>query len=175
MTKLRKMLGDINSEECIAMMHLIETQSKTTLASWAVTYVKEHYLTIYEEECQGDVRLRDTIAVCEEYLQGDKKLTEVKPILREAAQIARDITDNPIAQAAARAIATACAVIQTPTNTLGFIFYGAAVTAYSKAGLEETVEIYDELARGEFKRAYNSLEKVSVPDEANPAKIKWNC
>lgn len=40
MPKMRKMLGDINSQECIALMQLIETQSKDTLAAWAVNYVK---------------------------------------------------------------------------------------------------------------------------------------
>ena len=35
MAKLRKMLGDIKSEECINLMRLIETQSHETLSKWA--------------------------------------------------------------------------------------------------------------------------------------------
>ena len=44
MAKLRKMLGDVDSPECIAMMRLIETQSETTLARWALGYVESRIL-----------------------------------------------------------------------------------------------------------------------------------
>lgn len=175
MPKLRKMLGDSNSQECIELMQLIETQSQKTLAGWAIAYAKSNYLAIYEAECSKDLRLQDIISVCEEYLRGDKKLNEIKPSLREAGQLARDAADNPIAQAAARAISTACATIQTPTNALGFVFYGAAAIAYSEAGLTQKAEAYDELAAVEFRRALDSLQQASIPDEPQPAKIKWNC
>ena len=77
-------------------------------------------------------------------------------------------------QAAARATATACAVIQTPTNALGYLFYGAAAAAYSKAGTEDASR-WDDLARAELEQALEELRAVSVPDEPNPAKINWNC
>ncbi len=77
-------------------------------------------------------------------------------------------------QAAARATATACAVIQTPTNALGYLFYGAAAAAYSKAGTEDASR-WDNLARAELEQALEELRAVSVPDEPNPAKINWNC
>lgn len=172
---MRKMLGDINSQECIALMQLIETQSKDTLAAWAVNYVKENYLEIYEAECPEDFIMRDTITSCEDYLLGSKKLDEVKLVLKAAVQVARDIADNPVAQAAARAISTACATIQTPTNSLGFVFYGAATVAYSKEGLTQPAEIYDVVATQELKKAFASLQQVAVTDEKNPEKIKWGC
>lgn len=175
MAKLRKMLGDVNSKECIALMRLIETQSKATLAQWAVGYVKKNYLGIYEAECPGDLRMSEAIAACEEYLAGSKKIGEVKPILKEAVQAARDLEDNPTAQAAARAISTACGTVQTPTNALGFIFYGAAVMAYNQAGLNEEKEVYDRLADAEFKKVLGTLEQAAVADEPNPVKVKWNC
>lgn len=129
MPKLRKMLGDVNSEECISLMQLIETQSKSTLTAWAVGYVKENYLGLYEAEHPEDHRLRDAVSACEECLTGTKKLSEIKPVLKEAAQSARDAADYPVGQAAARAVSTACGTLQTPTNALGFIFYGAAAKA----------------------------------------------
>lgn len=170
MPKLRKMLGDINSPECVAMMRLIETQSKSTLAKWAVEYAKK-YLEIYNE---GNSRPGEIISVCEEHLNGGMKLAEVKPFIKEAQEIAR-AEENPIYQAAARAISTACGTVNTPTNALGFLFYGAAAVAYSTIGLEATAEEYDRIAAEEFRKAYASLEKVSVPDEEKPAKIKWGC
>lgn len=175
MAKLRKMLGDINSQECISMMRLIETQSEKTLAGWAVSYAKDHYLGIYEKECPDDPRLREAVLACESYLGGDKKLSEIKGDLKEAGQIARDAAWNPVAQAAARAVSAACSSVRTPTNTLGFLFYGAAAAAYCCHGLDKTAEFYDECAAEEFRRAYSSLEQASAPDEPCPAEIKWNC
>ena len=174
-TKLRKMLGKADSKESADLMALIDTQSKTTLSAWAIGYAKTHYLTIYEEVCPGDERLNHIVSACEEYLQGGMKLNEVKPFIRQAGQIARDITDDPVAQAAARAVSTACAVIQTPTNTLGFLFYGAAATAYNYAGLSAATEIYDDLAQKEFRQALASLAEAAVQDEPNPVKVKWSC
>lgn len=101
MAKLRKMLGNIESQECILLMRLIETQSKETLA--------------------------------------------------------------------------ACAAVSTPTNALGFLFYGAAAIAYSKEGLTQSAEVYDAAASLELNRAYESLKDAAVPDEQHPAKIKWYC
>ena len=46
--KLRKMLGKMDSPECQALMRQMETQSKQTLAAWAVAYAKERYLPLYQ-------------------------------------------------------------------------------------------------------------------------------
>lgn len=49
MPKLRKMLGDPRSKYCMAMMQLIDTQSKETLSLWAMDYAAERYLPICEK------------------------------------------------------------------------------------------------------------------------------
>lgn len=175
MAKLRKMLGDVNSAECIGMKELIETQSKLTLAKWAVGYAKENYLSVFNSQIEGRSELAEAISACEDLFEGKVKQAEIKPILKNAVQLARDLNDNPIAQAAARAISTACGVFQTPTNALGFLFYGSATVAYSEKGLEKNAEVYDEAAKNEFKRAFESLSAVAVSNEENPAKISWGC
>lgn len=172
--KLRKMLGDINSKECIELMHLIETQNKQTLSVWAVTYAKTQYLPVFREICPDEMLLDDTIAICERYLADEIKLAEVKPLLRESRQLAAQ-TEDLTAQAAARAVATACAAVLTPTNAFGYLLYGAAAVAYHDAGLKESQEVYDRLAEAELRKALESLQKVAVPDEKNPVKINWNC
>lgn len=173
--KLRKMLCDINSPECINLKRLIETQSKATLSGWAIAYSKQNYLKIYEKENPKDLRLREIISLCEKHLNGEIKLAELKPALKQAREIAQSSAENPVAQAAARAVSTACAAVQTPTNALGFLFYGSAAVAYSEAGLSETAEVYNKIASDELKKAFDSIKKVSVADEPNPAKINWNC
>lgn len=80
-----------------------------------------------------------------------------------------------MAQAAARAIATACAAVQTPTNAFGFLLYGAAAFAYHSAGVRSTQAVYDPLATEELARALASLRAASVPGEPNPATLRWNC
>lgn len=173
MAKLRKMLGDINSPECIALMRAIETQSKATLAKWAVDRAKTRYLPVYVAE-GGSPRAAECIAACEAHLAGEMPLKEVKPYLRELTQIARE-AEQPVLQAAARAISTGCATIQTPTNALGYLFYGAAAVAYHQAGLEADADAYDDLAAKELQDALESLQLVSIESEPNPAKINWNC
>ena len=175
MAKLRKMLGSLEDPNIVSLMSLIETQSKTTLANWAITYAENNFLKIYEKNYSDDLRLRNILSASKEYLNGTKKLNEVKPLIKEGNVIARSIEENPIAQAACRAIVTACGTINTPTNALGFTFYGAAAIVYDKCGLSESSKIYDELASKELEKMLVSLEKVATPNEENPAKIKWNC
>lgn len=175
MAKLRKMLGDINQPEVIQLMKMIETQSKETLAKWAVSCAEARYLPVFEEKCPEDARPGVAIQAVKACLAGEIKAAALKQPLAGAVQAAKEAEGKPIAQAAARAIATACAAIRTPTNALGFVFYGAAAYAYDKVGLEEKPEIYDALATEELKALIESLEKVMVADEKKPAKINWNC
>lgn len=175
MPKLRKMLGNPDAPECLALMRLMETQSAETLAVWAIDYAKNHYLSIYEKEYPADTRFHGLIAVCEAYAEEKQQLSTVKLALKEGRTIARDVAARPVAQAAAQAIVTACATIQTPTSALGFLFYGAAAAAYNKAGLTATKEVYDSLATAELQKAYASLQQAAVPDEQQPAKISWHC
>lgn len=120
-------------------------------------------------------RLRIAVRAAKEYLDRRKSLKEVKPALKEAVQAARDAEEEPAAQAAARAVSTACTVLHSPTGALGFTFYGAAAYAYSSAGLNEKQKLYEELAETELKKILESLQKAAVPDEKNPVKINWNC
>ena len=175
MAKLRKMLGSIDDPSIVAMMRLIETQSKATLVKWSVDYADQHFLGIYEKAYADDSRLRDIISAVRDYQEGTKTLKEVKPIVKEANQIAKEAEDDPAAQAAARAIATACSTIQTPTGALGFTFYGAAAAVYDQAGLEEGQAVYDAMAAKELERILGLLQEAVIPGEENPVKINWNC
>ena len=78
-------------------------------------------------------------------------------------------------QAAARAVATACASVQTPTSALGFLFYTAAAAAYNEKGLNADASTYDALAEREFQAALQSLRAAAVPDEPHPARLNWGC
>lgn len=173
MAKLRKMMGELDDPAIIGLMALIETQSKETLSKWAIDYVKAHYLSIYEN-LTNDNTLSEAIKICESYLANETKLADVKLVIKQARAVAQSCKD-PIAQASARAISTAMGVITTPTNGLGFTFYGACCMAYHQAGLKEEQEVYNQIASKELMNIYESLKDVAIENEPHPVKIKWNC
>ena len=142
MAKLRKMLGDPTGPRAKALMALIDTQSASTLGRWAAAYAEERYLPILSRHCSGQPRTNGSPRPSSRrspVADGSTTLKDTKPALRAALTAARETGDaDPVAQAAARAISTACGVIQTPTNALGFAFYGAAAAAYDQAGYPPT-------------------------------------
>ncbi len=171
---LRKMLGSAEHPEIIRLMRLIETQSKTTLTRFAADYVAERYLPIVEVILPEDPRLHAAVEAVRAHLDG-APLSAVKAAVKEARAAAQTLGKEPVAQAAARAISTACAVAATPTNALGFAFYGAAAHAYHTAGIKADSTVHDELATQELARIRASLEAVCVADEPNPVKVDWGC
>lgn len=176
MAKLRKMLGKADSPYIISLMKVIETQSKETISKWCLDYTEEHILPIFEKHCPGDARPHKALEVSRRWFEGKVKLPEVKNIiLNECHAAARELEDNPAAQAAARACGQAAACFHTPTHSLGLAFYGTAAIAYDRVGLAEAPEAYDKIAREECAKMEAALRAVSVDNEPNPAKIKWNC
>ena len=174
MAQLRKMLGDIHSEECEALMELISSQSRVTLSRWAMSYAREFYLPIFQAEKGPGTALEKTAALCESGLAEGMPNPQLSKLLKELRQSAAEPAGSA-AQAAARAVSVACGVSRTPSNALGFLFYGAAAAAYSQAGLKENADIYQRLAAAELARALESLRRAAIPDEPSPVKIDWNC
>ncbi len=170
---LRKMLGSADHPAIVRLMRLIETQSKPTLTRFAAEYAAEHYLPILNALNPEEPRLRAAVASVREHLAG-AKLPLLKAAVKEARTAAQAQTD-PVCQAAARAMATACAVALTPTNALGFAFYGAAAHAYSTAGVAADKSVHDDLATQELERICRALEAVCIPNETQPVKVDWGC
>ena len=174
--KLRKTLGDVNAPSTVALKELIDTQSKETIRRWCLDYAEAKVLPIFGRYCSGDDRSRNAINAAHDYLDGKVKFPVVKNIiLNECHAAARELDDNPVAQAAARAVGQGSAVVHTLTHSLGLFFYTAAAVAYDRVGLEATEEVYAQIA-GEVCLEYtDALRAVAVINEPNPAKLKWNC
>lgn len=77
------------------------------------------------------------------------KVKEAKKIIKEVQIAAREAEGNPAAQ--------------------------AAVIAYSSVGVNEKMEVYDEIAERECKKMEENLRKNAIIEEPNPAKINWYC
>lgn len=175
MAKLRKMLGKLTDPEIVELMALIETQSRETLVNWSASYVKQHYLSVFAQHKPEDKRLETALSQLSAYMEGTIPAKTLRASLGDARKAAQQCGDDPVAQAAARAVSTACAVVFTPTNALGFTFYGAAAYAYHSEGLGESNEVYDALARQELICLLDALKSVAVANEPNPVSIDWGC
>ena len=176
MAKHKKMLNDINAPYIQSLMRLIETQSKTTLAHWGIDYSYTYILPIYEKAYPNDLRCRNALDAAKEWLDGKVKLPYVKNIiLNECHAAARESTDNPSAQAAARTCGQAAATIHAPTHSLGLALYGALAIAYDALGTDAPWVELDAFAGDECSKMEAALHAVAIPNEANPAKINWKC
>jgi len=176
MPKLRKTLGDVNAPSTIALMRLLDTQSKETIGNWCMNYAAEHILPIFEKHCPGDDLPLKALLAARNYLNGKVKFPEVKNIiLNECHAAARELDGDPVAQAAARACGQGAAVVHTLSHALGLYFYAAAAVAYDRLGLNAAAAEYDKVAEELCADYTAALEAVAVDNEPNPAKIRWNC
>jgi len=174
--KLRKMLGDVNAPSAVALRELIDTQSKDTIRKWCLDYAEQKILPVFERHCPGDGRPRNAVIAAHDYLEGKVKFPVVKNIiLNECHAAARELDANPTAQAAARAVGQGSAVVHTLTHSLGLYFYAAAAIAYDRVGLEASDAVYAQIAEEVCLDYTEALRTVAVENEANPAKLKWNC
>lgn len=174
MAKLRKMLGSAASPGIAALMAQMETQSRETLARWSAAYVLENLLPVYLCVHPQDSLPGRALAQAADWAAGRCDGKAVKPLLSALRDSARQET-GATAQAALRAMGTAAAVMQTPTNALGMTFYAAAALAYAALGEDASPADYDAYAEAAFARMLDSLRAASVPHEAHPAHLDWHC
>lgn len=170
MAKPRKTLGSPTEPAVVALMEGMEGKSKEALTTWAMAYVTEKYLPLVAETPLFAELLEKT----KDCMTGNLPLKDWKALLAEARK-ASAAEKEPVREAAARAIVTACGTWQTPTNALGFCFYGAAAMAYHQAGTAETKETYDMLAIKELEQILASLKQVKTAPDEQAAKLQWNC
>lgn len=170
MAKPRKTLGSPTEPAVVALMEGMEGKSKEALTTWAMAYVTEKYLPLVAETPLFAELLEKT----KDCMTGNLPLKDWKALLAEARK-ASAAEKEPVREAAARAIVTACGTWQTPTNALGFCFYGAAAMAYHQAGTAETKETYDMLATKELEQILASLKQVKTALDEQAAKLQWNC
>lgn len=175
MAKLRKMLGRADDPQILTLMHLLETQSRRTLAGWAADCAKRRYLPIFERAFPDEYWPKELLEAVRSCLAGELAVSEVKRLVKNGRTLAREAADEPAAAAAAQAIVTACGVLQTPTNALGFVFYGAAAAAYDELGLRAAQAEYDVRAALEFDALTEHLRQVMVADEPEPIQVNWYC
>lgn len=175
MPKPRKMLSDWNAPYIQSLVKLIETQSKTTLANWCISYAEEHILPVYEKHCPNDGRPQNALKAGCKWLDGEIKLPQAKAVILDCHAAARQLEDNPTAQAAARAIGQCTSVIHSASHCLGLAYYGALAVAYDKLGVNTPWAELEALAAEECGRMEAALRAAAIENEPNPAKFTWQC
>lgn len=175
MAKARKMLSDCNAPYIQSLMKLIETQSKSTLAYWAVDYAEQVILPLWCKHYPNDRRPQNALAAAREWLSGAIKLPAAKKIILECHAAAREADGNPVAQTSARAIGQCASTIHSARHCIGLALYGALSVAYDTLGTKVNWEQLEQCAADECGRMLENLRAVAVEDEPNPAKIDWKC
>ncbi|MDD4768046.1 MAG: hypothetical protein PHF87_10815 [Desulfotomaculaceae bacterium] len=175
MPKARKMLSDWNAPYIQSLVKLIETQSKETLARWAVDYAEQAILPLWSKHYPDDQRPQKALYAAREWLSGTIKLPQAKTVILECHAAAREAVANPVAQAAARAIGQSASTIHSATHCIGLALYGAIAVAYDTLGTNAAWEQLEQCAGDECGRMLDALRAVAAGNEPNPAKINWKC
>lgn len=175
MPKARKMLNDWKAPYIQSLMRLIETQSKATLADWAVDYSQRVILPLWCKYYPDDLRPQKALNAARDWLSGAIKLPQAKAAILECHAAAREADGNPVAQASARAIGQCASTIHSARHCIGLAFYGAIAVAYDRLGTDAPWEQIERCAAEECDRMEAALRAVAVENEPNPAKIDWKC
>lgn len=175
MPKARKMLSDWKASYIKSLMKLIETQSKVTLANWAVDYSEQVILPLWCKYNPNDPRPQNALDAARRWLSGAIKLPQAKAAILECHAAARGAEGNPVAQAAARAIGQSASTIHSAQHCIGLAFYGALAVAYERLGTDASWDEIQKCAAEECGRMEAALHAVAVENEPNPAKIDWKC
>jgi hypothetical protein len=175
MPKTRKMLSDWNAPYIQSLVKLIETQSKLTLALWAIDYSEKVILPLWLKYYPTDLRPLNALKGAREWLSGTIKLPQAKLLILESHAAARESVNNPVAQAAARAIGQSASTIHSASHCIGLALYGALAVAYDTLGIKAPWEQLEQSASEECERMLDALCAVAVEQESFPVRINWKC
>lgn len=175
MPKPRKMLSDWDAPYIQSLVKVIETQSKATLAHWAVDYAQRALLPLWSKHCPNDPRPENALNAARAWLSGTIKLPLAKAAILACHAAAREADASPAAQAAARAIGQSASTIHAAGHCIGLALYGAIAVSYDTLGTNAPWERLEQCAANECARMLDALNAVAVKNEPNPAKINWNC
>lgn len=175
MFKARKILNDWKAPYIQTLMKLIETQSKATLATWAVNYSEQVILPLWSKRFPDDLRPQNALNAAREWLSGAIKLPKAKSAILGCHAAAREADGNPVAQASARAIGQCASTIHSVRHCIGLAFYGALAVAYDRLGKNAPWGQIEQCAAEECGHMEAALRAVAVENEPNPVKIDWKC
>ncbi|MDR1822151.1 MAG: hypothetical protein LBQ91_06925 [Oscillospiraceae bacterium] len=176
MSKPRKMLNNCDTPHIQALMRLIPTQSKPTVAKWAVAYAECALLPLWEKYYPDDDRPRLSLHAARETIAGTLKWNTGLNAAAQACNAASaNAEDNPAPRAAARAIAQCSSAIHSASHALGLALYGALALAYDELGFSAPWPELEARAETECGKMLAALKDIAVENEPKPCKTGWEC
>jgi len=169
------MLHDWEAPYLQSLIRLIETQSKETILHWVITYCEEEILKIWILNKPDDFRPQSAIQAAHDWMEGRAKFPFVKKAILACHEAAREASDNPIAQAAARAIGQSVSTIHSVRHCIGLALYGAIAVSYHELGVDASWSLIESRASEECLRMENVLQKIAISNEPHPVSINWKC
>jgi hypothetical protein len=172
MPKARKMLNNLDAPYIQPLVRLIETQSKSALANWAIDYSEQVILPLWSKHYPDDLRPHEAIHAAREWLSREIKLPEAKKAILKCHAAAREADGNPVAQAAARTIGQSASTIHSARHCIGLALYGALAVAYETLGTSAAWEQLEQCAADECGRMLEALRAVAVENNIKPMREK---
>lgn len=161
MPKTRKMLSDWEAPYIQSLLKITETQSKETLANWAVDYCNKVMLPLWCKYYPTDQRPQRALNAARDWLAGEIKLPQAKVFILECHAAAREAEGNPVAQAAARCIGQCASTIHSARHCMGLAFYGALAVAYDQLGTEAPWAEIEKYSAEECRQMEEALRAVA--------------
>jgi hypothetical protein len=128
------MLTDWDAPYIRSLVKLIETQSKSTLANWAVDYSERVLLPLWNKHYPDDPRPQNALKAAREWLSGKIKLQEARKAILQCHAAAREAENNHVARSAARAIGQSASTVHSARHCIGLALYGALAVACDALG-----------------------------------------
>lgn len=175
MTTYRKMLNDWEAPYLQPLIRLVETQSKETILHWVISYCEEVMLGLWNRYKPDDLRPQSAIQAARDWMERSVPFPAVKKSILACHEAAREASDNPIAQAAARAIGQSVSSIHSVRHCIGLALYGALAVSYHELGVDASWSLIESRAGEECLRMEKALQKIAISNEPYPVSMDWKC
>jgi hypothetical protein len=170
------MLNNCSTPHIQSLMQLISTQSKPTVAKWAVDYAERILLPLWNKYSPTDNRPRLSLEAARATIAGTIKWnTGLNTAVQACNKASNDAEDTPAPRAAARAIAQCSSAIHSASHSIGLALYGALAVAYDELGVNAPWQELTARAEEECGNMLSALQAVAVENEPKPCKTGWEC
>lgn len=160
MYKPRKILSNLDAPYIQSIVALASTQTKLTLVTWCVDYAEAVVLPLFLKYEPEDERPRLALKAAREFMAKKIKFPEAKQAILACHAAARKASDNPVAQAAARAIGQSASSIHVARHCLGLALYGALALAYERVGADAEWSVIEAVAAEECAKMEEKLRNL---------------
>lgn len=157
----KKILSNLDAPYLLELRELVQSQSKSTLIQWAVTYSEQVMIPLWKKYHPDDPRPMEALEAARLWVKGVIKLPTAKTVILYCHKAAREVEGNLVAQGAARAIAHSASTIHSARHSIGLVLYGALAIAYDQLGINAPWDELERKAAQECEKMLIALKQIS--------------